>query len=934
MGLMRVGGGISGIIEYLIAGRKQGQELSRDELDERIVLYGDIEITSAIIGSMNVAGQKYLHITFSVKERDLPIEKFREIDEFIREKLFAAYGEDELNIYSELQRPKIKNVPNKTTGAWHERLDHIHYAIPQKNLITGMRADPIGVFDHNKEFFEAIQELANIKFGLASPKDNARVDISEADIIGRKKDVDNFKKGAFKDLKSELINDILVKDIQDYESFKKHLEGIGKVKVVNAGKDNEYLGVKVDGKPRFVNLQEVEFRKTFFELPEAERAQTLGAGHTEKPTSRMRPKRTEAEYEASVQDWVDRRSKEVRYLNSGSKLYKKYRDGTKEEKAEILAYYEQRAHAQRLKSEKKYDNQYREQGHALKRGRAAMAHDSGERIFAERAEQRALARAMGNDTEPGLAVPTFGEAPRFGDRVFGVSQGDMDGEQRRAALLVQADAHHDLHPRQPEDADHQMQRAAGSTGRINPATGRTSDTATAQLLRDEQEAARQEAGDKQPTIQDIKKYLNAERLLADLAESHKLRPEDYLISQAKDAQGNDSGARIRHRDGHHGSMQKYNVSDFLTKHLHLNWGEAQKVLVACYERQKDAVPIQKVASKPRADFWAEFKEDRRIKEIEDPGYSKQDWQRQLASERARKSVINDRYKHELARLKANPNLSPAQFEGQKGVERGRKVDALMDLGKVIVRERAELSKANSDTEQYRLWLQGEAAKGKSEKLVELRDQDTEPETNNKLFKSVIAAVDDKQPDTGKWLEDQTLLYRVERNGDVTYIRDGRELLLDTRRKVFMIDTSEETIERGLLLAALKWGGKMQLTGDKDFIRTAIEIAARKKMHIEFADPEHNAMLQDGKEKMRKGLEYVINKHAKELDAEEARAAERRGRNTPKADVPAPAPGQAGQAGQAPATPTPTEQPLQHQVVHAPPPEQDTDPEQEIDAPGL
>ncbi|RYZ66631.1 MAG: hypothetical protein EOP09_12380 [Proteobacteria bacterium] len=269
-----------------------------------------------------------------------------------------------MNVYSELQRPRTKKVLNKTTGEWHERLDHIHYVIPQKNLVTGKKENPVGYFEHNIEFFEAIQELANIKFGLASPKDNARIDISHSDIVARVKEVDTFRKGAFKDLKSELVNDIVVKEIQDYESFQEHLRGIGTVKVVNAGKENEYLGVKVFGKDKFINLREPEFRREFFELPESDRALILGEGHQEKKSSGQRPKRTEAEYEASVQDWVDRRSKEVRYLNSGSPTYKKYFAGTKEEKAEILAYYERAAQAKRNKLEKQHDDKYRENGRA------------------------------------------------------------------------------------------------------------------------------------------------------------------------------------------------------------------------------------------------------------------------------------------------------------------------------------------------------------------------------------------------------------------------------------------------------------------------------------------------------------------------------------------------------------------------------------------
>ena len=67
MGVLRIGGGIAGIIDYLVHGQKQGQMMTRDELDERVVLHGDLDVTGLVIEGMNVAGQKYLHLTFSVK---------------------------------------------------------------------------------------------------------------------------------------------------------------------------------------------------------------------------------------------------------------------------------------------------------------------------------------------------------------------------------------------------------------------------------------------------------------------------------------------------------------------------------------------------------------------------------------------------------------------------------------------------------------------------------------------------------------------------------------------------------------------------------------------------------------------------------------------------------------------------------------------------
>lgn len=79
----------------------------------------------------------------------------------------------------------------------------------------------------------------------------------------------------------------------------------------------------------------------------------------------------------------------------------------------------------------------------------------------------------------------------------------------------------------------------------------------------------------------------------------------------------------------------------------------------------------------------------------------------------------------------------------------------------------------------------------------------------------------------------------------------------------MIDRSDETDERGLLLAVLKWDGKMQLTGSDEFIAQAITIAAHKKMQIEFSNPDHNAALKDLKFKIHMGEMEIANLASRE-----------------------------------------------------------------------
>ncbi|MEM5406275.1 hypothetical protein [Paraburkholderia unamae] len=44
--LIRIKGHVAGVKEYLETGQKQGRELGRDELDERVILAGDLDLVS------------------------------------------------------------------------------------------------------------------------------------------------------------------------------------------------------------------------------------------------------------------------------------------------------------------------------------------------------------------------------------------------------------------------------------------------------------------------------------------------------------------------------------------------------------------------------------------------------------------------------------------------------------------------------------------------------------------------------------------------------------------------------------------------------------------------------------------------------------------------------------------------------------------------
>lgn len=134
------------------------QELSRDELDERVILDGDLGLTQMVYQQIPDKGQeRYATFTLSFREDEIPNETLLEITKEFKQFLMYAYEEDEYNFYAEAHLPKVKETIDKKTGEKVERKPHVHIFVPRKNLLTGKEMNPRGMFDSNVKYFEAFQ---------------------------------------------------------------------------------------------------------------------------------------------------------------------------------------------------------------------------------------------------------------------------------------------------------------------------------------------------------------------------------------------------------------------------------------------------------------------------------------------------------------------------------------------------------------------------------------------------------------------------------------------------------------------------------------------------------------------------------------------------------------------------------------------------------
>lgn len=166
--LIRVSGHHDGVKQYLEDGRKVGREFSRDEMDERVVLDGDLDLTESVYRMIDAAPNvdRYLTITLSFKEDHIDRETLDAVVRDFKAFVFAAYRPDELNFYAEAHLPRVKSYVDEKTGTLVERKPHIHVVIPKLNLISGQSARPFGFDKLNLDYFDAIQEHLNAKYGL------------------------------------------------------------------------------------------------------------------------------------------------------------------------------------------------------------------------------------------------------------------------------------------------------------------------------------------------------------------------------------------------------------------------------------------------------------------------------------------------------------------------------------------------------------------------------------------------------------------------------------------------------------------------------------------------------------------------------------------------------------------------------------------------
>lgn len=261
--LIRPSGYNIGAQEYLEEGNKSGREFTRDELDHRLVISGDLDLTRSIYESIPDRGQdRYLTFTLSFREDAVAESTLKAVTAEFKQFLMCAYKAEEFNFYAEAHSPKIKWVTDKKTGKPVERKPHIHVIVPRINLLSGNEANPVGFYKNHEKYFEAFQEYLNQKYSLASPREHVRVDIADAaSVLSRYKGDDFYGKN--REFKQALVKQVIEKNVTTRNAFYELAATYGETRIRNQGKDNEYVAVKLPGDAKFTNLKETIFHDDF-----------------------------------------------------------------------------------------------------------------------------------------------------------------------------------------------------------------------------------------------------------------------------------------------------------------------------------------------------------------------------------------------------------------------------------------------------------------------------------------------------------------------------------------------------------------------------------------------------------------------------------------------------------------------------------------------
>ena len=821
--LIRAGGGTGGLKEYLEHGQKAGRDFHRNELDQRVPLCGDLAVFEMATNVYQGEGKKYDHFTLAFSENHVSDEMLQlAVNEF-RDHAFAAYSEEErhrIPFYAEAHRPRILSYTNKETGEDVERLVHIHIGIGKHDLVDGSFLEPMGYLGEradNRKYIDAFQESFNSRHGFKSPKDSPNITPKNAiDVLagfGTKPDElgnQNQKKAA---LEVTLQKEIISQDVTTWVGFGKLLAKHGEVSKVNEGKLNEMYRVKLPGADKAMRLRGVFFQRQFIERPTSEKLDIIQAKAKAVYLEQMQPRKEPEYVNGILAEWHQVRAKELRYLNTGSQLYKnEYLPADAQTRAQILNNLERKNHGITSPSTGK--------NRKIASARNRLPDMPIRNLDGIQSRTKMLLPDhTGVDVRAGSTREQMGAGVRQADGRESTGIG-ASAERDNGSAFRSGEPNIRLADRERTKQESLSRRVHGGH-LVQPSS-------VAARFQAEMLERYEQAEDKE-RYAEIRKHLDCTQLLAGLSHSHGLNLDLYQVMAAKDGT-----PRIQC------GTRALTPSDFLTKELGLPWKEAAPILRQTYENQigKRVTKVRGKAAKSQ--LWNDFKAER----LADLPAVKARQQTFDAETKSRKKLLSATLSVEKKR--ALSGLFGNEKKAAKSLEERRAVTAHAEFDE----ERRVLRKAIRPTqaEAWPMFLQALAQAGSEEALATLRKLDATARSAPAQGITGTIYLSDGEDEKIKRRRAREAaasilsIFVVSINGDVTYSQNGRDVLRDEGQHVAVLDqNSEEAIAAGLLLAREKFGPNLTLTGSPEFQRRVVAVAVAQGIPIKFVDPKLEAI---------------------------------------------------------------------------------------------
>jgi len=801
--IVRFGGGNSGIAEYLEKGAKHDRHYSRDELDNRIIIDGDLEITDKIINDITDKGQdRYLHITMSFNETDITIEKMQAAYEDYKSQFLTAYKDGEINTYAEIHWPKTQQLLDKSTNEMYDRFPHIHIVIPKQNLLTGGYTNPVGYHLKNVNIWDAIQEDVNNKHGLKSPTHSPRVSLENYKTVLDRHKIKEFNpKHKATEVKRELFDTIEKQGVKNWQDFKDLVSSHGEIKIRNEGKATEYYAVKLPDNSKFTNLNNPIFSKEYIEKREI-------------PHQPL----TQYQIDNRLKQW-EVVSKEIKYIDDASAAAKRaYRALNDEQKVSFLKKHETNFYEEydekELSESKHKPNTFRSGYSKFDRG--------GE------AERRSL-----HDL-PSLAL---------------VHSGATGSTLTRVELLLPSNEISDIQLTEA-DSDAGLQRPVHTSTRVISDKEQIKSLSSQIIFDIEESTAIEKANDLQ-LFKEIRTNLDPDLVLAYAQANHLINPEEHKHFNAKDGSARISFGKFN-----------YNVSDFFTKGLGLEWKETEVILKSLYEAQTSGVKVEPVSNVILKECFIDFEE--RIYSVKLEQFKRVtnsiDKDESLSIKQ-----INARYFTENRRISKLEFTTWSERENLKSINAFEKLVAEEQLKAIMFGNRQNANAIKYPfSDHFEKYLTQQKVIDMS-LINDLKEKYAKPkETENELENSIGGKGFDfvlngkeaarrakltadlarqGQPNTRYGYSFKELTPDQQKDS-VVFSHGGKKLFETKANRTKVLGALDfDKTATALVYSMQRYGNPLDIKGTEKFREQIIEVAARNELKVEFTDPALNEALK-------------------------------------------------------------------------------------------